>query len=150
MSRKIKVTLVVFVAWFGLLSGWNGQSWAGAVQEANACLAGQTMDLKPLPVHGKITLVDFFSPYCPPCMRLAPLLEKLAQKRADLVIKKVNIQRPEIKGKIDWQSPLAKQLELRAVPHFMIFDKQGNLTAQGREAMPQVLDWLQEAGLLKK
>ena len=91
-----------------LLWGLVGQSYAGAVQEANAGRDGQTIDLKKLPVQGKITVVDFFSQYCPPCMQLAPLLEQLAQKRSDLAIKKVNIQRPEVSGKIDWQSPLAQ------------------------------------------
>ena len=84
-----------------------------------------------LPVQGKITVVDFFSQYCPPCMRLAPLLEQLAQKRSDLAIKKVNIQRPEVSGKIDWQSPLAKQLGLHSIPHFMIFDQKGKLVVPG-------------------
>ncbi len=122
---------------------------AGAVEDGNPGQYGQTLDLKSLPVKGKTTLVDCYSPYCPPCMRLAPLLEQLAQKRSDLVIKKVNIQRPEVSGHIDWQAPLAKQLELRSIPHFMIFDKKGKLASQGQEASKQVIGWLQEAGLLK-
>ena len=77
-------------------------------------------------------------------------MEKLAQKRSDLAIKKVNIQRPEVSGQIDWQSPVAKQFELRSIPHFMIFDQSGKLSSQGQEARKQVIGWLQEAGLLKQ
>ncbi|MFI5330674.1 MAG: TlpA family protein disulfide reductase [Desulfobaccales bacterium] len=143
-------TLIVVVAAFCLLWGLVGQSYAGAVQEANAGNEGQTIDLSKLPVKGKITVVDVFSPFCPPCMKLSPLLEQLAQKRSDLAIKKVNIQRPEVSGKIDWQSPLAQQLGLQSIPHFMIFNAKGKLEAQGQEATKQVVGWLQEAGLLKQ
>ncbi len=132
-----------------LLLALAGQLVAGAVQDGNPGRYGQTLDLKSLPVKGKTTVVDCYSPFCPPCMRLAPLLEELAQKRTDLVIKKVNIQRPEISGGIYWQAPLAKQLGIRSVPHFLIFDRNGKQAAQGKEAFQQVLAWLQEAGLLK-
>ncbi len=134
---------------FLLLLALAGPALAGAVLDGNAGRYGQTMDIRSLPVKGKTTVVDCFSPYCPPCMRLAPLLEKLAQARSDLVIKKVNIQRPEVSGHIDWQSPLARQLELRSIPHFMIFDQKGKLASQGQDATKQVIGWLQEAGLLK-
>lgn len=149
MARR-SATLIVVVAAACLLWGLVGQSYAGAVQEANAGRGGQPLELNKLPVKGKITVVDFFSQYCPPCMRLGPLLEQLAQKRSDLAIKKVDIQRPEVSGKIDWQSPLAQQLELHSIPHFMIFDERGKLSSQGQEAMKQVIGWLQEAGLLKQ
>jgi thiol-disulfide isomerase/thioredoxin len=149
MERR-SAPLIVVVAAVCLLFGLVGQSYAGEVQEANAGRGGQPLELNKLPVKGKITVVDFFSQYCPPCMKLAPLLEQLAQKRSDLAIKKVDIQRPEKSGGIDWQSPLAQQLGLRSIPHFMIFDERGKLSSQGQEAMKQVIGWLQEAGLLKQ
>ncbi len=142
--------LIILTAVSCLLLGLVGQSYAGAVREANAGHEGQTIDLSKLPAKGKVTVVDVFSPYCPPCMKLAPMLEQLAQKRSDLVIKKVNIQRPSVSGKIDWQSPLAQQLSLHAIPHFMIFNAQGKLEAQGQEATKQVIGWLKEAGLLNQ
>jgi thioredoxin 1 len=95
-------------------------------------------------------VVDFYSQYCPPCMAIAPLMEQLAQKRSDLAIKKLSIQRPEVSGKIDWQSPLAQQLGLRSIPSFMVFNQNGELAAQGDVARKQVVDWLKEAGLLKQ
>lgn len=149
MSRRLSGALVVLLLGFCLLVGLAGPSYAAAVQDVNAGREGQAIDLKGLPVKGKTTLVDFYSPYCPPCVKIAPLLEQLAQKRSDLAIKKVNIQRPAVQGNIDWQSPLAKQLGLRSIPHFVIFDKKGKQVAQEKEAMQQVLDWLKEAGLLK-
>lgn len=149
-ERRNSWALIVLVAGVGLLFALTGLAYGGAVKEVNSGSPGQTLDLKTLPVRGKTTLVDVYSPNCPPCMRLAPLLGKLARKRPDLAIRKVNIQRPEIKGQIDWQSPLAKQLNLKAVPHFLLFDRQGKLIAEGREAQQQLMQWLVEAGLLKK
>ena len=132
-----------------LLLALSAPGLAGGVQEGNAGQEGSAVALQTFPVKGKITVVDCYSPYCPPCLRLAPLLEELAQKRRDLQIIKLNINRPEVQGRIDWQSPLAKQLGLGSIPHFLIFDPEGRLTAQGSAALRQVLDWLREAGLLK-
>jgi thiol-disulfide isomerase/thioredoxin len=124
-------------------------AWAGSVVAANAGHDGETLEAKSLPVKGKTTLIDFYSPFCPPCMRLAPVMEKLATKRRDLAIKKVNINRPGIQG-IDWHSPLAQQYGIRMVPYFMIFSPTGKLVAEGKGAVDQVGRWLQEEGLMQR
>jgi thiol-disulfide isomerase/thioredoxin len=123
-------------------------AWAGTVLDANPNNPGQTLDVKSLVVRGKTTLIDFYSPFCPPCVRLAPIMAKLAKKRPDLAIRKVNINRPGVNG-IDWRSPLAQQYQLRQVPYFMIFDSQGQPVAQGREAFETLAGWLREAGLMQ-
>lgn len=150
MGRWLRSALIGKFLGVFLLLALSAPGLAGAVQEGNAGQEGSEVALQALPVKGKITVVDCYSPYCPPCVRLAPFLEELAQKRTDLEIIKLNINRPEVQARIDWQSPLAKQLGLRAIPHFLIFDSQGRQTAQGPEARRQVLDWLREAGLLKQ
>jgi len=137
---------LVLAALLSLLCLSSG-AWAGAVADANAGRGGETLDVKSLPTKGATTLIDFYSPYCPPCVQLAPIMEKLAAKRPDLAIQKVNINRPEVKG-IDWLSPLAQQFRIRQVPYFMIFSPKGKLLAQGRDAKDQVIRWLQEAGLM--
>ena len=126
----------------------SSPAWAGAVVDANPGNPGQTLDVKSLAVKGKTTLIDFYSPFCPPCVRLAPLMKQLAEKRPDLAIKKANINRPGVNG-IDWRSPLAQQYQIRQVPYFMIFNPQGQLVAQGREAVETVGRWLKEAGLMQ-
>jgi len=123
-------------------------AWAGTVADANHNNPGQTLEINSLVVQGKTTLIDFHSPFCPPCVQLAPIMAQLAAKRSDLAIKKVNINRPEARG-IDWRSPLARQYQIRQVPYFMIFSPQGKLLAQGQEAVQTVGRWLQEAGLVK-
>jgi thiol-disulfide isomerase/thioredoxin len=118
-----------------------------AAEVQDACKGGETLDPKSLAAPGKVTLVEFTSPYCGPCLTLAPLLEQLASKRPDLVIKKVNINRPQVRT-IDWRSPVAQQFGIRSVPYVVIFDPKGKVIAQGRPAMQQLMDWLWETGLI--
>ena len=143
-SLALPPVLAALVALALISSG----AWAGALADANPDNPGQTLDVKSLLVKGKTTLIDFHSPFCPPCVQLAPIMAKLAEKRPDLAIKKVNINRPEVNG-IDWRSPLAQQYQIRQVPYFMIFNPQGQLVAQGREAVETVGGWLKEAGLMQ-
>ena len=77
-------------------------------------------------VPGKTTIFDFTSQYCPPCRAVAPRLEKLHETRDDIVVVKVDINRPTFKG-IDWESPVAKQYDLGSVPHFKVYDPNGKL-----------------------
>jgi hypothetical protein len=79
-------------------------------------------------------------------MRISPRLEQLGQKRPDLQIVKVDINRPETKG-IDWQSPLARQYALRSIPHFKIFDGNGNVVDEGDPAFKKIMGWLRAEGL---
>jgi thiol-disulfide isomerase/thioredoxin len=147
MSRNLKslAPLLVLATLLSMAAAVPG-AWAGAVVDANRSNPGQTLEVKSLAVRGKTTLIDFYSPYCPPCVRMAPVIAQLAAKRPDLAVKKVNINRPEASG-IDWRSPLAEQYQIRSVPYFMIFSPQGKLVAEGHDAFMTLKRWLQEAGL---
>lgn len=93
-------------------------------------------------VPGKTTVFDFTSEYCPPCRAIAPKLDALHAKRDDIVVVKVDINRPEHKG-IDWKSPVARQYQLQSVPHFKVYGADGKLQAEGDAA------WQFVAGLLE-
>jgi len=69
------------------------------------------------PERGKITIVDFYADWCGPCRRIGPVLEKIAQENSDIVLQKVNI---------DKQRDLAKEYNVTAIPHIIIYDKMGN------------------------
>ncbi len=73
-------------------------------------------------------------------MKLAPMLAAMAAKRPKTQVVKLNIDRPNAQG-IDFDSPLAKQYNLSGIPHLMVFDENGQLKAQGREALNMVLEW---------
>jgi prepilin-type processing-associated H-X9-DG protein len=104
---------------------------------------GEEVNLEDHVVAGKITIFDFYSDYCPPCGRISPKLEELAGRRDDIAVLKVDINRPGKRG-IDWQSPVARQFSLRSIPHFIIYDANGRVMAEGREAYGRVREWLGE------
>jgi len=83
--------------------------------------------------EGKTTIFDFTSEFCPPCRAISPKLDKLHAERADIVVVKVDINRPDVRG-IDWKSPVAQQYKLRSIPQFKVFGPDGKLKAEGDEA----------------
>jgi thiol-disulfide isomerase/thioredoxin len=150
MKRRLTGKLWWLSVAFTLSLLWlTGPGQAGEVKEANPGKGGETLEIKSLPVRGQITVVEFYSPFCPPCVRLAPMMEKLCQRRPEITVKKVNINRPEVQ-RIDWNSPLARQYRLRSVPYFAIFNPRGKLVAEGEAAMRQVGDWLREAKIIEE
>ena len=104
---------------------------------------GDTVKLEDYLVTGKTTIVDFYSKYCPPCMALAPLMEKLHQNRADLAVVEVDINRPGVTG-IDWKSPVAAEFQLESIPRIMIYGPNGAVIADGDKAREMVVDWIQK------
>jgi len=112
----------------------------------NANAPGMELDIENYLRKGKTNIVDFYSDYCPPCKKISPLLQKLGRLRPDLAILQVDINRKGTKG-IDWASPLARQYELKSIPHFKIFDGDGNLLKEGQAAWPEILALLMAAGI---
>jgi thiol-disulfide isomerase/thioredoxin len=104
---------------------------------------GEPIELTDYLVPGQYVIFDFFSEYCGPCMQFAPLLEKLATERADIVLVSVNINRPEVRV-IDGESPVARQYNLRSIPHFKIYGPDGEMVAEGDEARAMIVQWLGE------
>jgi thiol-disulfide isomerase/thioredoxin len=96
-------------------------------------------------VPGKTTVFDFTSKYCPPCEAIAPELDKLHAKRADIAVVAVDINRPETRG-IDWKSPVAQQYSLRSIPHFKVYGPDGKLLAEDTpndaKGRKMVMQWL--------
>jgi len=98
-------------------------------------------------VKGKTNIVDFYSEYCPPCRKIAPLLKKLDDRREDIAVIKININRRGVRG-IDWQSPIARQFKLRSIPHFIIVSPSGMLRYEGKKAYEFVIEQLREERII--
>jgi thiol-disulfide isomerase/thioredoxin len=101
---------------------------------------GQEVKIADYLAPGKTTIFDFTSEFCPPCRAISPKLDALHAKRADIVVVKVDINRPDVKG-IDWQSPVAKQYGLHSIPHFKVYGPDGKLVAEGPQARAMVTMW---------
>lgn len=87
----------------------------------------------PLPV-----VVDFWAPWCGPCIRMAPEFEKAATQAAgEVVFAKVNT---------DEQQQLAAQYQIQGIPAFAVL-KNGRLVAKtsGLQPAAQLLDWVRRA-----
>jgi len=105
-----------------------------------------SINLKERIVKGKTNIIDFYSEYCPPCKRIAPFLKKLDNRRADIAVIKIDINRTGVK-RIDWESPVAKQFKLKSIPHFIIISPWGKFMCEGKEAYNYVIQQLKVEGL---
>lgn len=115
-------------------------------QVINSANPGEEINIDYYAQEGKTTIFDFYSDYCPPCRKISPLLERLDRKRDDIVVLRVDINRPGRKG-IDWESPVVRQYRIKFVPFFMIYDPSGRRTHEGRAANYEVGKLLNSEGI---
>lgn len=143
-TNKTAILLVIIVITLAILGYLIIQKETGLSksQLPGSFQPGQEIDIEKLVVSGKTTIIDFYSDYCPPCRKISPLLKKLDDKRDDIVVIKLDINRPGTKGVIDWKSPLARQYKLHGIPHFIIFDASGSRTHEGRPAGDRIMQLL--------
>ena len=83
----------------------------------------------------KVTLVDFFATWCPPCQMLAPVLEELGEEDDRYDIVKMNVDDAE---------ELAERYEITVVPTLIIF-KGGEIIdtftgAKSKEEVEKMMD----------
>ncbi|WP_200976050.1 TlpA disulfide reductase family protein [Echinicola sp. 20G] len=119
---------------------------------------------------GKIVYLDIWATWCGPCIQQIPHLKKLEEELhgEDIVFLSVSIDALKDKQKWKdfvkekdlkgvqlmadkaWQSGLVKNYEIKGIPRFMIFDKEGNIvtTDAMRPSQPALKEQLIE--LLKK
>ena len=84
-------------------------------------------------------LVDFWGPHCPPCLRLAPIMDELAAENAgSLKVGKVNVE----------QHPgLAAAYDVMGIPALLIF-KEGNVVERlvGLKPKARLQEAIEQAG----
>ncbi|MBM3463300.1 MAG: thioredoxin family protein [Armatimonadetes bacterium] len=107
---------------------------------------GQRVKITNFLAPGKTSVFAFVSDYCSDCTRLKPMLKQLTQQRSDVVVLKVNVNRPGVRV-IDYNSPVALQYGARDLPYFIIYNRDGALVSQGDAAYQTVMNMLHMAGI---
>ena len=72
-------------------------------------------------------IVDYWAPWCGPCLGFAPVFEKVAEKNPDIVFAKVNTED---------EQEIAAHFQIRSIPTLMVFRDQVIVFAQPG-ALPQ-------------
>ena len=105
---------------------------------------GRTIGIDSLALPGKVTVVDFSSDYCAPCVALAMFLIQTSKSHPErYAIRRVNINRPGFNG-IDYQSPVSRQYSITVLPRMVIYDN-GVKVADGEAARQWLIDDIRKA-----
>ncbi len=95
---------------------------------------GQDVDFSAYLTQGRISIVYFYADWCPACRTLSPLMDQINAGPSDTQVLFMNIG--------EWNTPVTRLYGVTFVPYLKIYDKRGNLVAEGRDART----WLQQAG----
>ncbi len=98
---------------------------------------GDRIRLTTVLARGQYTVFEFYADWCHACEELAPKLETMANETDGVALRRINIK--------DWESPVAKQYEIKSLPHLIMFDKKGKQVAEGRDQVVRRMVDLQRA-----
>lgn len=117
---------------------------------------GAAVDVEQYLVPGKTTVVCYFSSRVESVVKAKAMLQELAQKRSDLALRLVDIDRPGGQPddmQSDFESPAANQIKKDGgvrVPNFRIYDSAQKLQTEGVEALNQVQKWMDKPGSTRR
>jgi thioredoxin 1 len=102
--------------------------------DVQAVEAGADFDPDAQVVSGKLTIVDFYAPWCQPCHLVDEHLAGLTEERSDLAVRRVDVR--------SWDSDLAKRFLAgsRALPLLLVYGTDGEKLGEVRGADTAKLD----------
>ena len=78
-------------------------------------------------ISEKKILLDFWAPWCGPCRMVVPIVEKIADERPDIKVRKVNV---------DEEAELASQFGIMSIPMLVVIEN-GKIANQTMGAKPK-------------
>ena len=99
---------------------------------------GQDFNFQSYFTRERVSIVYFYADWCPACRGLNPVMDAVNAQIPDMQVLFMNIG--------DWNTPVTRQYNVRSVPYLIIYDKDGSLVAEGRNAKT----WLLEAVAQRK
>ena len=93
---------------------------------------GQNIDFSAYLKMGRISIVYFYANWCPACRETTPQMDQINAAVPDMQVLFMDIAA--------WNTPVALQNGVAFVPYLKVYDKSGNLVAEGRNARA----WLQQ------
>lgn len=66
-------------------------------------------------IDGRLTVVDFWAPWCGPCRVLGPIIDKLKDENEDINVIKVNV---------DESTMMATEFNVRNIPTVIVFKEE--------------------------
>jgi thioredoxin len=92
-----------------------------------------TADFSEMTSSDGIVLVDFWASWCPPCVRFAPIYERVSANHPDIVFAKVDTEA---------EPALSEEFSIRSIPTIMairdgviVFQQAGALPEQALESL---------------
>ncbi len=105
---------------------------------------GPNFDVNRLAEPGLVTVVEFYTTWCPTCKQLNQVYQRFIKVRPDVAIRRVQM-------KDKWHTAWAKKqysLDITGTPHVLIFDQQGNVLTQDdggdKQAYHELWQWMQD------
>ncbi len=141
----------------------SGEGW-GPDTELPPSLDGYALVGEVPDLEGKVTLVDFWASWCPPCKAAFPEMEKLYQKFKDkgfqIVAVSVDQKASQMQRFLDRQKPsfatphdtdqqLVKAAAIEVMPSSFLVDKRGVIRFahegwQGKESVQSLTEQIEE------
>jgi thioredoxin 1 len=89
--------------------------------------------------NNPFVIVDFWAPWCEPCVSFTPVFEAAAEKNADILFGMVNTEAdPEI----------GEYFEVSKIPGILVIREQAGIHAQqgeiGAPALDKIIEWARE------